>query len=372
MRDHEDIQHRADEKHDRSNQPEEQECDVRRMPAIAGHDKLLARGLLRQPFPKVEVFHHLGDELLRGLPQRYLFVLGETFALPLPDPLAFAGDGLHALGQSFAGEQRHHQRVRGSAHGNSGEHHGNEPCVVDLLDQKTKHAAPSEVEVDHSLHYENADGHPDHAANQHQLTGRMGPQQRDVVGGRKVDQQHDDRRQRADNARGRLGFHRHRLNLLGIFLRSRSTLDRLPKASDRLPPDFCWIAITIPKKFASGTGIRSNRRAHASPSGMPIAWVSMMARNSLLSGSGASVATTLMDSNSGRPALIPRTITPTASGSARRKAFSRRALRKLKPQRGRPKPPANAMPTAAINPPPPRKVPAKNMTARTPEMVMNF
>ena len=40
--------------------------------------------------------------------------------------------------------------------------------------------------------------------------------------------------------------------------------------------------MTIPKKFASGTGIRSNRRAQASPSGMPIAWVSMMARNSLL------------------------------------------------------------------------------------------
>ena len=36
---------------------------------------------------------------------------------------------------------------------------------------------------------------------------------------------------------------------------------------------------------------------------MPIAWVSMMARNSLLSGSGASAATTLMDSNSGRPGL---------------------------------------------------------------------
>ena len=53
--------------------------------------------------------------------------------------------------------------------------------------------------------------------------------------------------------------------------------------------------MTMPKKFASGTGIRSNRRAHASPSGMPIAWVSMMARNSLFSGSGASAATTLME-----------------------------------------------------------------------------
>src|SRR5947199_360915 len=80
----------------------------------------------------------------------------------------------------------------------------------------------------------------------------------------------------------------------------------------------------MPKKFASGSGIRSNRRAQASPSGMPIAWVSMIARNSLLRGSGASAATTLIESNNGRPALMPRTITSTASGSALRKACSRR------------------------------------------------
>ena len=112
-----------------------------------------------------------------------------------------------------------------------------------------------------------------------------------------------------------------------IRLRSRSTFDRLPSASDRLPPDFCWIAITIPKKLASGTGIRSYRRTQASPSGIPIAWVSMMERNSPRSGSGASAATTLIDSNSGRPALMPRTMTSTASGSALRNAFSRRFLR---------------------------------------------
>src|ERR1700709_134567 len=59
---------------------------------------------------------------------------------------------------------------------------------------------PSEVEVDHFFHHEDADRHPDRAADQHQLTGRMGPQQRDIVGGRQVDQQHDDRRQRAADA----------------------------------------------------------------------------------------------------------------------------------------------------------------------------
>src|SRR5579863_8566808 len=157
-----------------------------------------------------------------------------------------------------------------------------------------------------------------------------------------------------------------------IFLRSRSTLERLPSASERLPPDFCWIEITMPKKFASGTGMRSNRRPQASPSGMPMAWVSMMAKNSLLRGSGESVATTLRDSNSGRPALMPRTITSTASGSDRRKAFSRRFLRKLSIQRGRPKPAANAMPTAPSGPPPASIAMKKAAAARMPETIMNF
>ena len=38
-----------------------------------------------------------------------------------------------------------------------------------------------------------------------------------------------------------------------IFLRSRSTRERLPSASDRLPPLFCWMKITMPKKLASAT-----------------------------------------------------------------------------------------------------------------------
>ena len=42
-----------------------------------------------------------------------------------------------------------------------------------------------------------------------------------------------------------------------IFLRSRSTRDRLPSASDRLPPARCWMKITMPKKLASGTGMLS-------------------------------------------------------------------------------------------------------------------
>src|ERR1019366_3703827 len=53
-------------------------------------------------------------------------------------------------------------------------------------------AAPSEVEVDHFLHHEDADGHPERAADQHQLTGRVDPQQLDVAGRREVNEQHDD------------------------------------------------------------------------------------------------------------------------------------------------------------------------------------
>ena len=46
----------------------------------------------------------------------------------------------------------------------------------------------------------------------------MGPQQRDVAGRGDVDEDHDDRRQRADDGGGGLGFHRHRLDLLGHLL----------------------------------------------------------------------------------------------------------------------------------------------------------
>ena len=42
-----------------------------------------------------------------------------------------------------------------------------------------------------------------------------------------------------------------------IFLRSRSTFERLPSASERLPPALVWMAITMPKKFASGRGMFS-------------------------------------------------------------------------------------------------------------------
>ncbi len=69
---------------------------------------------------------------------------------------------------------------------------------------------------------------------------------------------------------------------------------------------------------------------------------------------------------------MPRTITSTASGSALRKFFSRRFLRKLSAQRGKPKPPANASPAAASSPPPNSIAIAKPATAITTETIMNF
>ena len=171
------------------------------MPAISGHGELFERGLLRQPFAEVEVHHHLGDELLRCLTQCDLFGLGEALALALPDPLAFARDRLHALLQSPGCKQRHDQRVGGRACGDGGEQHRHKARVVELGDQKFNHAAPSEIEVDHFLHHEDAHGHPHCGANEHQLTGRMSPQQRDIVGARQVDEQHDDGRQCTDDAR---------------------------------------------------------------------------------------------------------------------------------------------------------------------------
>ena len=176
MRDHKHVQHRGNEKHDRRYRPEEQERDIGRLAAITCLGQLVARGFLRQPFSEVEVLHHLGDDLFRRLPQRHFFGLVETLALPRPDPLTLAGDRLHAFGQPFAREQRHDQRIGRGADRDSGKQHGHEMGIVNLFDQKTNHAAPLEVEVDHFFHDEDAYRHPDHAADQHQLAGRMRPQ----------------------------------------------------------------------------------------------------------------------------------------------------------------------------------------------------
>src|SRR5215831_11026727 len=87
-----------------------------------------------------------------------------------------------------------------------------------LSRRKSNMPAPSEVEIDHFFHHHDADRHPDHAANQQKLAGRMSPQKRDVVRRRQVHEDHDDRRQRADDTGGSLGLHRHRLDLFSHLL----------------------------------------------------------------------------------------------------------------------------------------------------------
>ena len=135
LRDHEHVEGRAEKQHDRCHRAGEQEGDIGRVAAIAGHDQLVAGGFLRQPFGQVEVFHHLGNELLRGLAQRHFLRFCEAVALALPDPFALAGHRFHAFGEAFAGEQRHDQRVSGRARRDGGEQHGHEPCVVELGNQ---------------------------------------------------------------------------------------------------------------------------------------------------------------------------------------------------------------------------------------------
>ena len=54
-----------------------------------------------------------------------------------------------------------------------------------------------------------------------------------------------------------------------IILRSRNTLERFDKASDRLPPVRDWMAMTMAKQFASASGTRAGSRETASASGKP-------------------------------------------------------------------------------------------------------
>ena len=48
-----------------------------------------------------------------------------------------------------------------------------------------------------------------------------------------------------------------------ISFRARMTVERLPSASARLPPVFCWMARTMPKKRTSWAGMRSYIRSMA-------------------------------------------------------------------------------------------------------------
>src|SRR5580693_8506520 len=55
-----------------------------------------------------------------------------------------------------------------------------------------------------------------------------------------------------------------------IFLRSRNTRERLPRASDRFPPALLWMAMTIEKKLVSAIGTRCAIRSMPSDKVNPI------------------------------------------------------------------------------------------------------
>ena len=95
------------------------------------------------------------------------------------------------------------------------------------------------------------------AGGQHHAAHRIGPQQLDVLRARDVDEQHHAIGKAPMIAADAFASIDIAWILAFIFLRSRSTRERLPSASDRLPPAFCWMLMTMPKKFASGSGMRS-------------------------------------------------------------------------------------------------------------------
>ena len=105
---------------------------------------------------------------------------------------------------------------------------------------------------------------------------------------------------------------------------------------------------------------------------MPMVWVSMMERNSLRTGSGASTEMIRRQSPSGNPALMPRTITSTESAKPLRNFCSRRFLRKDRIHRGKPKLPAKPAPMAAGNPNPAANIAPNDATPSNPLTMKNW
>src|SRR5712691_11160339 len=74
--------------------------------------------------------------------------------------------------------------------------------------RKSTMAPASEIEIDHFAHHHHAHAHPEAASRQHHASGRVGPEQLDVVGAADVDEHHHcDRQARDDRSRG---FRHHR------------------------------------------------------------------------------------------------------------------------------------------------------------------
>ena len=76
--------------------------------------------------------------------------------------------------------------------------------------------------------------------------------------------------------------------------------------------------MTMAKKFTSCSGMRSYMRSKARDSGTPTFCCSTRSMNSLFTGSGVSLAMICMQSESGRPDLMPRTMMSMALANSSR------------------------------------------------------
>src|SRR4051794_31164680 len=109
----------------------------------------------------------------------------------------------------------------------------NSTTTCDLQSVRTRilRRESSEIEIDHLLHHHHADQHPAGGASHQETSGRMRPQQLDVVRARDVDEQHHAEWERRDDGGGSLGFHRHRLDLrlhfLAVAQHARQVCERL-------------------------------------------------------------------------------------------------------------------------------------------------
>src|SRR5581483_4108421 len=64
------------------------------------------------------------------------------------------------------------------------------------LSMRKSTMARSEIEVDHLAHHQDADRHPKSRGGEHDFAELLRPKQRDVIGARQIDEDHDHDRQR--------------------------------------------------------------------------------------------------------------------------------------------------------------------------------
>ena len=162
-----------------------------------------------------------------------------------------------------------------------------------------------------------------------------------------------------------------------ISLRERSTAERLPSASERLPPVFCWIVqhdgeeVHFRQRHALVHALQRLIERHAHR---------MASHHDLEFGAAAAAelsrAMMRRHSLSGRPDFTPRTMTSMASASWLTNFFWRPPIAMPSTQRGRPKPADESrcrrdQDLAAFVEAAPKNMPAPTPTPITAEAIQN-